>query len=139
MLSIDFIIILLLHSSSSSNTKVSEGSTLQLECGVQLSEEYDPHLTSIQWYWNAVPIYNNSKGCGKDCSGDNQSPQSFLITETIRKSYNVMLLLRHCPSFKFCVVLGEGVATGTVIRPIFQFRFLCLFSQKQRRNRSKIV
>lgn len=89
MLSVEYIRILLLTSSLSSNAKVSEGSTLRLECGVQLNEEDDWQLTSIQWQWNAVPIYNNSKGCGQDCSVDNQV-QHFLITEAIKNHHKVV-------------------------------------------------
>ncbi|XP_054160617.1 immunoglobulin superfamily containing leucine-rich repeat protein-like [Oppia nitens] len=66
------------YSGVSSNVNVNEGSTLELECGIVLTDDDDQQL-SIQWYWNTIPITNNSKGCGEDCQI--KSNQQFLINE----------------------------------------------------------
>jgi hypothetical protein len=75
----------LIFFNSSSNLDVIEGSTLKLECAIILDTGVDDSQPfAIHWYWQNIPITNNSKGCGEDCQIQNESTQYFLITERIQ-------------------------------------------------------
>jgi len=57
---------------------------LKLECALILDSDEDSQPLAVHWYWQNIPISNNSKGCGEDCHIQNESTQYFLITERIQ-------------------------------------------------------
>ncbi|KPM07800.1 hypothetical protein QR98_0063060 [Sarcoptes scabiei] len=65
----------ILRNLSETDVTVSEGSTMHLKCAIHIETFGDDSIdreylsyTQINWYWNNLPISNNSKGCDHNCN-----------------------------------------------------------------------